>query len=109
MSKLGLLSLLPPTYALVVVAVLVSSTSPVPGWLIGVHLGVIVLAGGLMFLCLNRIRLDSSLSEAQKKRWAAGVFWFGLFVIPVYLLTHSTRARTSEQGTGTGTGTANSH
>lgn len=100
MSKLGLLSLLPPTYAVVVLAMLASSTSPVPGWLIGVHLGVIALAGGLMFLCLNRLRRDSSLSEMQKKRWAAGVFWFGLYVIPAYLLTHSTRARASDQGTG---------
>jgi len=89
MSKLGALSLLPLAYALVVPVVLVSSRSSVPGWLIGVHLGFIGIGATLMFLCVVRIRRDSSLSEAHKAKWTLAVLFLGLIAVPVYLLTHS--------------------
>jgi hypothetical protein len=87
-SKLGLLSLVPPTYGVGVVIVLLSSTTPLPGWIIGVHVGVIAFAAAIISLSLNRVRTDASLHEAEKKRWTSALLWVGLFAAPAYLLTH---------------------
>lgn len=87
-SKLGLLSLLPPTYAVSLVIVLLSSTTPLPDWMIGVHVGVIALVAAVIFLSLNRVKTDASLNEAEKKRWINALLWIGLFAAPAYLLTH---------------------
>lgn len=70
------------------VIVLVTSTPPLPGWMIGVHLGVIGLAAAVIFLSLNLVKTDASLDETEKKRWTNALLWVGLFAAPAYLLTH---------------------
>ena len=90
LSTLRLLSLLPPTYAIVLVTLLTSTSSPSPAWLIGVHVGAIGFQGALTILCIHRVRRDTSLSEAQRKKWTTAIFWFSLLFVPAYLLTRAT-------------------
>ena len=70
------------------VIVLLSGTTPLPRWMIGVHVGVIAFAAAIIFLSLNRVRTDASLHETEKKRWTNALLWVGLFAAPAYLLAH---------------------
>jgi len=71
-----------------VVIVLLSGTTPLPGWMIGVHVGVIAFVAAIIFRSLNRVRTDASLNETEKERWTNALLWVGLFAAPAYLLTH---------------------
>jgi peptidoglycan/LPS O-acetylase OafA/YrhL len=86
-TVLGIASLVPAAYAVVLAVALAGTGGDLPGWFWIPHLAVMALGVALIVYCLRDIWRRNDLTQSDRSRWALLVVLLGFVTMPVYLFS----------------------